>query len=97
MWNSNLKPGGWVEFQDYDTVCYSQDNTLPENYKIAEMLTLLRGACNTVGRELDPGPRLKTWVQEAGFENITQKILPCPVGVWPKEKKMVSVPPLTNC
>jgi hypothetical protein len=88
----NLKPGGWVEFQDYDTACVSQDNTIPKDYKVAEMLSLLRGACDSIGRLLDPGPRLKGWVETAGFENITQRIIPLPVGIWPKDKKMVSLP-----
>ncbi len=93
----NLRPGGWVEFQDYDTACVSQDNTIPKDYKVAEMLSFLREACDSIGRLLDPGPRLKGWVEDAGFENITQRIIPLPVGIWPKDKKMVSLPFLSIC
>lgn len=85
----HLGPGGWVEFQDYDTACISQDDSMPKDYKVAEMLGLLRGALDSIGRLLDPGPHLKGWVEEAGFENVTHRILPLPVGIWPKEKKMV--------
>ncbi|KAL3422601.1 hypothetical protein PVAG01_06757 [Phlyctema vagabunda] len=87
----NVKPGGWVEFQDYDTACISQDGTMKPDYKVAEMLSLLRGACNTIGRLLDPGPHLKGWVQDAGFENITHRIVPFPVGLWPKERKLKEI------
>lgn len=88
----NVKPGGWVEFQDYDTTCVSQDNSMPEDYKVGEMIGLLRGALDSIGRLLDPGPLLKGWVEDAGFENISHTVLPLPVGIWPKGQKMVSEP-----
>ncbi|KAH7310177.1 S-adenosyl-L-methionine-dependent methyltransferase [Rhexocercosporidium sp. MPI-PUGE-AT-0058] len=87
----NLKPGGWVEFQDYDTTCHSQDNSIPPDYKVAAMLSFLKGACDSIGRLLDPGPLLKGWVEDAGFEYITQNIIPLPVGIWPKDKKMKEI------
>ncbi|RDW81933.1 hypothetical protein BP6252_03045 [Coleophoma cylindrospora] len=87
----NLKPGGWVEFQDFDTTCRSQDDSIPDNYHVAEMLSLLRGACDKIERRLDPGPHLEGWVRDAGFENITHKVIPLPLGLWPKDKKMKEI------
>lgn len=88
----HLKPGGWAQFGDYDTSCKSQDNTIPKNYKVAEMLNLLTGACDKIGRKLGIGPNLKGWVEEAGFANVGHKILPLPVGIWPKDKTLVRAP-----
>jgi len=87
----NVSPGGWVEFQDYDTACFSQDNTIPPGYKATELMDNLRKALAMVGRELDPGPFLKGWVEDAGFINITHKVLPLPIGMWPREKKLKEV------
>ena len=39
--------------------------------------------------EPEPGPKLEGWVRDAGFENIHQRLLPIPVGQWPKDKKLV--------
>jgi hypothetical protein len=41
--------------------------------------------------EPEPGPRLEGWIRAAGFEDIHIKRFALPVGLWPKEKRMVSV------
>lgn len=86
----NLKPGGWVEFQDVDTRLYSEDNTIGPDNKVREMLDLLRHACDRVGRTLDPGPQLEGWVRDAGFQNVRHRRFPLPIGTWPKDRRMVS-------
>jgi len=82
-----LKPGGWVEFQDWDHNIYTDDGTLGDEHTLrkwnAELLKTFAG----MGREPCPGPKLEAWVQDAGFENITQEIFKAPVGPWPKEKR----------
>jgi len=45
--------------------------------------------------EPEPGPKLKKWVQDAGFENIHHQLLPFPIGQWPKDKKLVLAFPIT--
>jgi hypothetical protein len=42
-----------------------------------------------MGVEPEPGPKLEGWLNKAGFTNVRQEVLPIPVGVWPKSKKMV--------
>ena len=42
-----------------------------------------------VGMEPEPGPKLVGWMKDAGFTNIQEKILPIPVGVWPKDRRLV--------
>lgn len=88
---SNLKPGGWLEFQEFDPNLYSDDDTLKPNNNVTYMLKLLSEACDKVGRTLNPAPSFKRWVEEAGFKNIEQKIFKSPIGTWPKDQRMVSV------
>jgi Methyltransferase domain len=85
----HLKPGGWVELSDYDLDVKSQDNTIPKDYKPQEMLEYLNTACVKIGRPLGVGPKLKEWVEEAGFINVGHAIVPLPLGIWPKDKKLV--------
>ena len=36
---------------------------------------------------MHPGPKLKGWVEGAGFVNVQQKVVTVPIGLWPKDKK----------
>ena len=50
-------------------------------------------------REYSPGPGLKKWAEEAGYVNVTEKIVPLAIGMWPKDKKLVwhfLIPPLQH-
>ncbi|KAN0072702.1 S-adenosyl-L-methionine-dependent methyltransferase [Elaphomyces granulatus] len=84
----NLKPGGWVEFQE--TICspYSEDGSLEPTNKLIELICLLVDACNCVGRSLDPGPSLKGWLQDAGFTRIQVRCIKSPIGTWPKDPRL---------
>lgn len=91
---SNLKPGGWVEFQDGNPDVYSDDDTLkPDENHVVQMLRLLSQACDKVGCTLDPMRSLKRWVQEAGFVNVDERIFKMPMGTWPKDERLVSYLP----
>lgn len=85
----NLKPGGWVEFQDYDSVYFSDDGSLKPEHDMTKWLDTLREACRDAKRDCDPGPRLEKYVKEAGFVNVHHEVFKCPVGGWPKDKSLV--------
>jgi hypothetical protein len=40
-------------------------------------------------RTYAPGPELKKWAEEAGYVNVTEEIIPLPIGLWPKDKRLV--------
>lgn len=89
--HANIKPGGWVEFQDFDLTYYSEDGTLKEDGPTNKWQTLLHSACRTIGRDPTPGPQLQKWVEEAGFENITEQRFTVPIGAWPRDKQLKDV------
>ncbi|KAF5501407.1 Secondary metabolism regulator LAE1 [Colletotrichum siamense] len=82
----NLNPGGWVEFQDSDFNYYSDDGTLTEKHQFKQWSKSLVSALESIGRDPCPGPKLKGWVKDAGFQEISHKRLKVPVGPWPKDQ-----------
>ena len=83
------RPGGWVEFQDFDMRFYSTDGTFAPDCSANEWCNEIILALETMDREAEPGPKLENWVRDAGFINVNHQCLPIPVGLWPKDKRMV--------
>jgi len=46
---------------------------------------LLIGAGKKAGLDFDSAPRMKKWLEEAGFINVTEYRVPWPIGTWPKD------------
>lgn len=92
----NLRPGGWVEFQDFDFHLRSEDGTVKPDNKNVEMLELLHTACDKVGRPLSPGPLLEGWVRDTGFVNVDHLLMRIPLGTWPRDEQLVSYSSSTN-
>ncbi|KAL1982369.1 hypothetical protein VTN96DRAFT_1400 [Rasamsonia emersonii] len=84
----NLKPGGWIEFQDFEALPYSEDDSVTPDNHLIKMLRYLGEACDKVGRTLNPGPFLKGWVEQAGFTRINEQIFKLPIGAWPKDRRL---------
>lgn len=57
------------------------------------------GAFEKQGYEPRPGPKLKGWLEEAGFVDIHVQKYRIPMGTWPKDKYYVCIYPrvLLNC
>ncbi|KAG0647365.1 Velvet complex subunit LAE1 [Hyphodiscus hymeniophilus] len=83
----HTKPGGWCEFKDFDLNIKATDGSLPEDTALVKYHTLLIGAVNTIGRTHAPGPKLKGWVEAAGYENVHEEVSAVPLGTWPKDKR----------
>ena len=91
MKNRSVKPGGWVEFQDWDGYPYSEDGSL-KGTGIQRYYNEVYGAFEEAGYEVRPGPKLEQWFKDAGFVNIHVEKFVIPYGVWPKDRHLVSVP-----
>jgi hypothetical protein len=70
----------------------SSDDSLPHYSYTYKYHQILFDALDIIKRSYKPGPSLKKWAEEAGYVNITEEILPVPVGLWPKDKKLVCIP-----
>ncbi|KAF2108242.1 S-adenosyl-L-methionine-dependent methyltransferase [Lophiotrema nucula] len=88
---NNLKPGAWVEFQDWDTGFYSEDESCNPSSHTAKFMRLLNDASRRLGKEPSPGPKLEQWVTDAGFRNVTHRKFKLPVGPWPKSQQQKEI------
>ncbi|EOD50623.1 putative methyltransferase domain-containing protein [Neofusicoccum parvum UCRNP2] len=66
----NVKPGGWVEFQDYDTMLYSEDGSFGEKHDTYKWITTFIEASTAWGRDPSPGKHLEERAKAAGFVNV---------------------------
>lgn len=87
----NLKPGGWVEFQEAVNEMYSDDDTLQADNPMRKVMDLLREACDKVGRMLDPAPMFYTWAKDAGFRRVKEQRFKLPIGSWPKDPRLKEI------
>lgn len=85
-------PGGFVEFQDFDMKFYSTDGSFCPGSSPDVWTSEIVEALKTFNREPEPGPKLEGWIRDAGFMNVNHSLLPIPVGMWPKDKRMISLP-----
>ncbi|OHF03914.1 UMTA methyltransferase [Colletotrichum orchidophilum] len=81
----HLTPGGWAEFQDMDSLYYSDDDSFTEKHATFKWNKTLVEAMNSINRDSQPGPKLLDWVVETGFENVNHQKFKIPIGPWAKE------------
>jgi hypothetical protein len=89
---NQLKPGGWIEFQDFYLVNYSEDGSLKEGNNVNRFYELLREALDKINRPVTIGRELERIVKEAGFVNVHHEVFQLPLGTWPRERRMVRLP-----
>jgi len=87
----NLKPGGWVEFQDIDLRNYSEDDSINDGNQVFDFHEKLIEACDAGGRSVRAGVMLKDWVEETGFINIHHEVFRIPLGPWAKDKRLKEI------
>ncbi|KAL1989516.1 hypothetical protein VTN49DRAFT_6713 [Thermomyces lanuginosus] len=83
----SVKPGGWVEFQDWDLSPVSPDDSL-DGTGFQRYYDELQNAFEEAGYEVSPGPKLEQWFIDAGFVNIHMEKFLIPYGAWPKDRHL---------
>ncbi len=86
----NTAPGGWAEFQDWEIGPRPNDEPFADDNAFVRVAELMTEACLKAGRDPSPGPKLKGWMEGAGFKNVRHENFLLPLGMWPKDKKMVT-------
>ncbi|KAF2842832.1 S-adenosyl-L-methionine-dependent methyltransferase [Patellaria atrata CBS 101060] len=81
------KPGGWVEFQDFDMRFYTTNGEFYRGCPSDVWTEKVIEGITKFGLVAEPGPKLEQWVRDAGFINVHHELIPIPVGRWPKDPK----------
>jgi len=84
-----LKPGGWVECQEFDLVAISDDNSFPPDSAIVQWAQLMVEGAKMGGIDLRiAGSQIKTAMEEAGLTDITVIDYKLPIGVWAADPRL---------
>ncbi|KAH6713325.1 S-adenosyl-L-methionine-dependent methyltransferase [Leptodontidium sp. MPI-SDFR-AT-0119] len=84
----HTKPGGWVEFQELHYYPHCDDESLDRPYAVREWLEYVRDGVANFGSDLNGVTKLREKMEAAGFINIEEQVLRCPVGIWPKNRTL---------
>lgn len=86
---AHLKPGGWIELQDFTMQVYSTDGSLAKDSYLTRYLDETLAGMTGMGVEAEPGAKLAGWVQDAGFKEVRNERFAFPIGSWPKDQMLV--------
>ncbi|CAJ0542855.1 Ff.00g002870.m01.CDS01 [Fusarium sp. VM40] len=81
----NLKPGGYVEMQEYDAWIFSDDDSCDRAPWTMEWVNKLDEASKMFGKQINVGRYHKQWMIDAGFEDVQERIFRIPIGPWAKD------------
>jgi hypothetical protein len=70
-----LKPGGWLEMQEFDVWFRSEEGELPVDSKIAEWQSYLDQASLIFGKRLNVANEFKEKMIDVGFEDVRDDII----------------------
>ena len=87
----HLKPGGKIELSEGRTHLCCDDGTYPKESETYHWVDTFHKIARAHGLEFDPFPQMPGLLQEAGFANVTAFEYPCPIGTWPKDKKLKEI------
>ncbi|KAI1137331.1 S-adenosyl-L-methionine-dependent methyltransferase [Hypoxylon sp. FL0543] len=85
---SHLRPGGWIEVQDFGGSMKCDDDTLPPDSLLSQFLEMTTEALSKRGINWKIGSDMERVLSDAGFVNIQCKRFKCPIGIWPKAKRL---------
>ena len=86
-----LKPGGWIELVEMEALLYCDDDTVPVGSALREWGELIHEVFGKMGRPFLPVEKYKEHLEDAGFENVTFKIVKRPTCDWPKDRRIKEI------
>ncbi|PVH70396.1 S-adenosyl-L-methionine-dependent methyltransferase [Cadophora sp. DSE1049] len=85
----HLKPGGWLEMQEYEAWVKSDDD--PELLNAPAVLQwqqLVDEATVIFGKKLNMADTVKQRFIDAGFEDVREDVYKVPIGPWPLDRRL---------
>lgn len=84
---TNLKPGGWMEMQEYHCEVLSDDNTAEQATYLIDWVEQMNEASKKFGKELATANGLRKQMADAGFIDVHEEIYKVPIGPWAKGRR----------
>lgn len=81
----SVKPGGYFETHESAVWAWSDDGSLRPNSALMEWQKAINFAGDQSGRELNIYHKLKDWLIEAGFEDVSLSVYALPFSPWPRD------------
>ncbi|KAI8246877.1 Secondary metabolism regulator LAE1 [Colletotrichum sp. SAR 10_96] len=80
----NLKPGAWVETQDFNSNVNCDDGTMPDDWALIKFWALLHEAMLKLNVDIRVAPQIGELMEQAGFVNVRKTAYKVPIGTWPR-------------
>ncbi|OKL62917.1 hypothetical protein UA08_01993 [Talaromyces atroroseus] len=87
----NLRPGGWLELQEYETEIMSDDGTHLQAQSFMLWQTQLNEASRLFGKAFTDYHYHKQRMEEAGFVDVVDDAFKVPIGTWPRDRRMKEI------
>ncbi|KAF5502954.1 Secondary metabolism regulator LAE1 [Colletotrichum fructicola] len=86
--HNHLKPGGWIETQDFNAVLSCDDGTMPEDFPVTEFWAHLQTAQQRAACDLRIAARTGELLHQAGFINVQCRTYKIPIGPWAHDNEL---------
>jgi len=86
-----LKPGGWLEFCEFDYWPNSDDGTMTDDNGHLIWTHRVTEGLAAVGIDLHAALRLKSRIEQAGYQNVSEHVIKVPIGQWPRNQLLKKV------
>ncbi|KAJ4388708.1 hypothetical protein N0V93_006167 [Gnomoniopsis smithogilvyi] len=86
----HLVPGGWAEFQDAEFEVVGENSAATAylyNSPYYRWFRAMVAGGASFGRDFRVANKYKSWMMEAGFVNVVEKVVFVPVNGWPVDQK----------
>lgn len=70
----NLKPGGWLEVQEYNSWVYSDDDSMEKATWTVDWIQTLSALTVRFGKPMNVAALHKQWMPEAGFVDVKEEV-----------------------
>ncbi|EOD51843.1 putative sam dependent methyltransferase protein [Neofusicoccum parvum UCRNP2] len=83
-----LRPGGYIEHVEMGRKFKSPDGSLPDGCALSQLDGLGAEVCERIGKPGDVIYRMRDWLKEGEWEDVTQVEYKWPTGPWPSDPKL---------
>ncbi|KAK4138102.1 S-adenosyl-L-methionine-dependent methyltransferase [Trichocladium antarcticum] len=83
----HLKPGGWLECQEFSATLLSDDDTISPDWPFKWWSDDFISSSRNANRQTEVAGDLKDYLREVGFVDVHETVFKLPIGAWPKETR----------